>query len=117
MDFATVFKLMCKENGTTQKQALSDMGLGRSAAQRWIDGWPSYETILKISEYFFVPVETLMRCMEAEDEAWVVSLFDQNKKTPTPEGEREAKHRRYIEALETADPVIQEAVLRLLKLQ
>lgn len=117
MDFATVFKLMCKESGVTQKQALADMGLGRNAAQRWIDGWPSYETLLKISAHFSMPFETLMRCMEAEDEAWVVSLFDKNKKTPTPEGEREAKHKRYIEALEAADPVIQEAVLRLLKLQ
>ena len=82
MDFATVFKLMCKEEGVTQKQALSEMGLGRNAAQRWIDGWPSYETISKMSSRFSVPIEVLMRCMEAEDEQAVKSMFAEREKKP-----------------------------------
>ena len=117
MDFATVFKLMCKENGITQKQALSDMGLGRNAAQRWIDGWPSYETLLKISAHFSMPFETLMRCMEADDEKWVKSLFEENKKTPTPEGGRDVEDMKVVKALRATDPATREVVLRLLGLQ
>lgn len=82
MDFATVFKIMCKEKGVTQQQALSDMSMGRNSAQRWISGWPSYETISKFSLYFSVPVDTLMACMEAESEADVRELFSEETKKP-----------------------------------
>lgn len=61
MQFSDVFKGLCKEAGVTQKQALSDMSLGRNTTQRWSTGWPSYETMLKISNYFNVPLDTLMK--------------------------------------------------------
>lgn len=82
MEFAAVFKLMCKEAGVTQQQALSDMGLGRNAVQRWISGWPSYETLSKISNHFSVPFDVLTECMEAEDEEWVKSIFQTKQKKP-----------------------------------
>ena len=82
MDFATVFKLMCKEKGVTQKQALADMNLGRNAAQRWINGWPSYETLSKISAHFSVQLDDMTKFMETDDEAWVASFLAEKQKKP-----------------------------------
>ena len=97
MDFATVFKMMCKEAGVTQKQALAEMQMGRNAAQRWIFGWPSYETLTKISLYFSVPFEILMRCMESEDEEWVQSLFAEGTKKPADQKADGLRGTRYYE--------------------
>lgn len=75
MQFSTLFKLLCKEKGVTQKQALSDMRLGRNATQRWADSWPSFETISKMTSYFSVSADLLTACMLSDDDDFVRSLF------------------------------------------
>ena len=103
MQFSARFKQLCKERHVTQQQALSEMGLHRNAAQRWSDGAPSAEALLKLSEYFRLSIDEV--------------LGVENKKTPTPEGEREELKERVFIALENAEPAIREAALRLLGVQ
>lgn len=102
MQFSSRFKQLCKENGVTQKQALEDMGLHRNAAQRWAEGSPSTEALLKIAEYFGITTDEV--------------LGVDNKKTPTPEkGERD--YLKIMNAFEQADESTREAILLLLKLK
>lgn len=67
MQFSLVFKQLCKEKGVTQKQALTDMGLHRNAAQRWITGVPSPETLTTIAKYFGITVDELLNIGKEED--------------------------------------------------
>ena len=60
MQFSSRFKQLCKEKGTTQKQALADMGMGRNAAQSWVTGDPSRETIQKMAEYFGITTDEVL---------------------------------------------------------
>ena len=101
MQFSLRFKQLCKEHGVTQKQALAEMGLHRNAAQRWADGSPSTEALVKIAEYFEMSTDEV--------------LGVDNKKTPTPEGERD--YEKVIEAIKQADESTREAILLLLKLK
>lgn len=60
MQFLQTFKDLCKAKGVSQKQALEDMRLNRNAAQPWVKGVPSSDTLKKISEYFGVSVDFLL---------------------------------------------------------
>lgn len=60
MHFSSTFKKLCKEKGVTQKCALAAMGMNRNAVQKWTEGHPSYEAILKMAAYFDVSVDSLM---------------------------------------------------------
>ena len=102
MQFSSRFKQLCKENGVTQKQALADMGMGRNAAQSWINGSPSLETLQKIADYFGITTDDV--------------LGTEHKKTPTPEkGERD--YLKIMTAFDQADESTREAILLLLKLK
>ena len=102
MQFSSRFKQLCKENGVTQKQALAEMGLHRNAAQRWAEGSPSTEALLKIAEYFGITTDEV--------------LGVDNKKTPTPaKGERD--YLAIMNAFDQADESTREAILLLLKLK
>ena len=102
MQFSSRFKQLCKENGVTQKQALADMGMGRNAAQSWINGSPSLETLQRIAEYFGITTDEV--------------LGVDNKKTPTPaKGERD--YLKIMNAFDQADESTREAILLLLKLK
>lgn len=104
MQFSERFKQLCKEKRITQKQALADMGFHRNAAQRWGEGSPSTDAVVKIAAYFDVTTDFLLDNVE-------------NKKTPTVSGEREELKDRVFAALENAEPAIREAALRLLGIQ
>ena len=102
MQFSLRFKQLCKENGVTQKKALEEMGLHRNAAQRWSEGSPSTEALLKIAEYFGITTDEV--------------LGVDNKKTPTPErGARD--YLAIMNAFDKADESTREAILLLLKLK
>ena len=104
MQFSLRFKQLCKENGVTQKQALAEMGLHRNAAQRWTDGSPSAEALVKIAEYFGITTDEV--------------LGVDNKKTPTPaKGEREYSDLELIEAVMRANDQQKEAIRLFLKLK
>lgn len=60
MQFSQRFKQLCKEKGVTQKQALADMDLHRNAAQSWIAGSPSVESLAKMSEYFNLSTDDIL---------------------------------------------------------
>ena len=101
MQFSLRFKQLCKERRVTQKQALADMGFHRNAAQRWAEGSPSTDALIKIAEYFEMSTDEV--------------LGVDNKKTPTLEGERD--YAKVIEAIKQADESTREAILLLLKLK
>ena len=102
MQFSLRFKQLCKENGVTQKKALEEMGLHRNAAQRWAEGSPSTEALLKMAEYFGITTDEV--------------LGVETKKTPTPEkGERD--YLAIMNAFDQADESTREAILLLLKLK
>lgn len=101
MQFSLRFKQLCKERRVTQKQALADMGFHRNAVQRWGDCSPSTDALIKIAEYFEMSTDEV--------------LGVDNKKTPTPEGERD--YEKVIEAIKQADESTREAILLLLKLK
>lgn len=103
MQFSLRFKQLCKENGVTQKKALADMGMHRNRVQSWNDANPSAEALIKISEYFGITTDEV--------------LGVDNKKTPTPEGERDYSDADLIEAFNKADETTREAIRLLLKLQ
>lgn len=104
MQFSERFKQLCKEKRITQKQALADMGFHRNAAQRWGEGSPSTDAVVKIAAYFDVTTDFLLDNVE-------------NKKTPTVSGERNYEDERILDALDKADPATREAILLLLKLR
>ena len=102
MQFSSRFKQLCKEKGITQKQALADMGMGRNAAQSWINGDPSLETIQKMAEYFEITTDEV--------------LGVETKKTASPEGSGATySDRELFEAIKQADKQTKEAILLLLK--
>ena len=104
MQFSSRFKQLCKENGVTQKKALADMGLGRNAAQRWADGSPSTDALLKIAEYFGITTDEV--------------LGVENKKTPTQaKGEREYSDLELIDAVMRASDQQKEAIRLFLKMK
>lgn len=102
MQFSLRFKQLCKERHITQKQALSNMGFHRNAVQSWTSGKPSAEALIKIAEYFEMSTDEV--------------LGVDNKKTPTPEGERITKEDFYA-AFEAADESTREAIRILLKVK
>lgn len=104
MQFSERFKQLCKEKRITQQKALADMGFHRNAAQRWGEGSPSTDAVIKIAAYFDVSTDFLLDNVE-------------NKKTPTPKSERNYEDERILEAIEKADPATREAILLLLKLR
>ena len=101
MQFSLRFKQLCKEKGVTQKQALSEMGMGRNSAQSWINGKPSVESLQKIGEYFGMTADEV--------------LGEETKKAPTPKGERD--YLAIMNAFDKADESTREAILLLLKLK
>ena len=105
MQFASVFKKICKKKGLTQQQVLSDLDLNRNATQRWKECLPSSGTLQKLAKYFEMSMDELL-----ED-------VDDDKKTPTPKGERDYSDDALIEAFNNADETTKEAIRRLLKLQ
>ena len=104
MQFSSRFKQLCKEKGVTQKQALAEMGLHRNAAQRWADGSPSTEALIKIAEYFGITTDEV--------------LGKEYKKTPTLEtGERDYSDLELIDAVMRASDQQKEAIRLFLKIK
>ena len=101
MQFSSRFKQLCKERGITQKKALEEMGFHRNATQRWADGSPSTDAVLKIADYFNMSTDEV--------------LGVETKKTPTQEGERD--YLAIMNAFDKADESTREAILLLLKLK
>ena len=101
MQFSSRFKQLCKERNITQKKALEDMGFHRNAAQRWADGSPSTEALVKIAEYFGISTDEV--------------LGVENKKAPTPKGEREYSDLDLIEAVMRADERTKEVIRQILE--
>ena len=101
MQFSSRFKQLCKDKKVTQKKALEDMGFHRNAAQRWAEGSPSTEALLKIAEYFDMSTDEV--------------LGVETKKAPTPKGERD--YLAIMNAFDKADESTREAILLLLKLK
>lgn len=103
MQFSSRFKQLCKERNITQKKALEDMGFHRNAAQRWAEGSPSTDALLKIAEYFGITTDEV--------------LGKETKKAPTLTGERDYTDLELIEAVMRANDQQKEAIRLFLKLK
>lgn len=101
MQFSSRFKQLCKERNITQKKALEDMGLHRNAAQRWAEGSPSTDALLKIAGYFGISTDEV--------------LGKETKKAPTQKGEREYSDLDLIEAVMRADEQTKEVIRLILE--
>ena len=86
---------MCRESGIP-RATLSELKMGRTAAL-------SAKNMDKLIAYFQISADVLL----GNDE--------ENKKTPTPEGERD--YQSIVEAFEKADDSTRAVILRLLGLQ
>ena len=107
MNFYYNFLRLCNEVGKSPSKVILEVGGTKSAITRWKNGGePTDATMQKIANYFGVSVADLKRKPEEEI-----------KKAPTPEGERDELKEKVFRALETADPAIREAALRLLGVQ
>ena len=102
--FYEIVNNLCKERKTTITRMAEDIGLSNAAPTSWRKGSvPKLSTLEKISKYFGVSTDYL--------------LGKDNKKTPTPEGERDYSDDELIEAFNRADDTTKEAIRLLLKLQ
>ena len=120
---------LCKERGVNITQMCKDAGVPRGNLTELKMGRTialSTKTLDKISAYFGVSMEHLLGKSERfpnvgnEDllsAETLKSLSEETKKTPTLEGERDALKERVFAALESAEPAIREAALRLLGVQ
>ena len=86
---------MCRE-AKVPRATLSELKMRRTVML-------SPKNLEKLSAYFNVSVDTL--------------LGNEQKKTPTPEGERDVENERILDAIEKTDPATREVVLRLLGIQ
>ena len=102
--FYEIVNNLCKERKTTITKMAVDIGLSNAAPTSWRKGSvPKLSTLEKISRYFGVSTEYL--------------LGKDNKKTPTPEGERELTKEEFFSAFEAADESTREAIRLLLKVK
>lgn len=88
-----------------QQEVLAELGLNRNATQPWRKGLPASDTLQKIAKYFEISMEELL------------ANADEDKKTPTPKGERDYSDDALVEAFKNADETTKEAIRLLLKLQ
>ena len=115
MQFSSVFKQLCRDKGVTQKQALTDMGLHRNAAQRWISGTPSSETLTTIARYFGITVDELLNIGKEDNKKTAIQTDDgANEIKPTTGGERLSKD-EFFALYEALDESTREAIRILLK--
>ena len=64
--FYSYFDGLCHQKGVSPNKACQEMGVSRSVAAKWknTNTFPRYATLLKISDYFGVPVDTLIKQTE-----------------------------------------------------
>ena len=65
--FYSYFDGLCKKKGVSPNKACQEMGVSRSVAAKWknTNTFPRYDTLLKISDYFGVPIDTLLKQTES----------------------------------------------------
>lgn len=75
--FYDVYCALCEKNGLTPSGAASKIGFNRASVTVWKNTGkaPKQELLLKIADFFGVTTDYLL-------------TGDENKKAPTPEGER-----------------------------
>lgn len=101
--FYEIVNNLCKERKTTITRMAEDIGLSNAAPTSWRKGSvPKLSTLEKISQYFGVSTDYL--------------LGKENKKTPTPEGERISRD-EFFSAFNAADESTKEAIRLLLKVK
>ena len=81
--FYDVYCALCEKNGLTPSGAASKLGFNRASVTVWKNTGkaPKQELLLKIADFFGVTTDYLL-------------TGDENKKAPTPEGEREIDDRK-----------------------
>ena len=60
--FYSYFDYLCKQKGVSVNKACQEMGVSRSVAAKWkaTDTSPRMDTLIKISNYFGVSIDTLL---------------------------------------------------------
>lgn len=60
--FYSYFEYLCNQRDITANQACKEMGVSRSVAAKWksTNTSPSFDTLVKISDYFNVSIDDLL---------------------------------------------------------
>lgn len=96
---------MCNSVNKSPSAVALEIGIAKPTVNRWKNGSrPTDATVQKIADYFSVSADSLLSAPEED-----------NKKTPTPEGERD--YLAIMNAFDKADESTREAILLLLKLK
>lgn len=102
---------LCEKSRLSPSAAATNAGFNRGTVSVWKkkyeagqDVRPERDVIEKICSFF--------GCSET----WLLGI-DEQKETPTPEGERNEFKEKVFDALESTDPATREVVLRLLGVQ
>lgn len=64
--FLERIKLLCKENGISQRKLEQELNLGNGATSKWVKSSPSIETLNRIAGYFNVSVDYLLGTEQTE---------------------------------------------------
>ena len=69
--FYSYFDYLCKQKGVSKNKACQEMGVSRNVAAKWksTNTNPNMTTLSKISEYFGVSIDELLRHNEEEKPA------------------------------------------------
>ena len=79
--FYSYFDYLCKHKGVTKNKACQEMGVSRNVAAKWksTNTNPNMTTLSKISEYFGVSIDELLRHNEEEKPATISDGQEKNE--------------------------------------
>lgn len=101
MSLVDGIKSLCSKNGVTITRLEKDAGLGRGTIVRWDTNSPSIDKVMKVADYFNVPVS---------------ALVDDQKEKPTVEsGELDPVTREIVEIVEAASDEERRMILNIIK--
>ena len=108
MGFYENFLYLSNSVGKSPSAVALEIGISKPTVNRWKNGGGLTDaTARKVADYFGITKNQLLGAEPI--------IAESNKKTPTPEGERD--YQSMIEAFENADESTREAILLLLKLK
>lgn len=121
------FKELCEEKGVSVYKACTDIGLNRSAVNKWKQGGePNGTTAARFAKYFGVSTDYLLGNVsepffQLDNERILAEINSyETEKMPTVPGERDvrfvdANHQIIFEKCAQLDPKKRKAILDLLK--
>lgn len=88
--FFDIFEQLCKRKGVSCKRAVIEMGLSHSIATKWkkTGAMPEGATLVKVANYFNVPVALLVESVEGDNTADLINAIDAQVADDIKDGKR-----------------------------